>query len=88
MKPTKRRKIVSAIVCLLGTVPFLTALVLGLFRSSMLSYSDFLILYSYLFWPTYIFGAILLIAGLLLRFGHIKPTHSDKKETSSCSTEK
>lgn len=88
MTPTKRRKILSAILCLLGTVPFLAALILGLFRSSMLSYSDFLILYSYLFWPTYIFGAILLIAGLLLRFGHIKANHMNQKEIPSCFTEK
>ena len=68
MKPTKRRKLLSAILCILGTAPFAAALVLGLFRDSMLSYSDFLILYSYLFWPTYILGAILLAAGILLNF--------------------
>ena len=88
MKPMKRKKILSAILCILGTVPFAAALVLGLFRSSMLSYSDFLILYSYLFWPTYILGAILIAAGLILRFWHIKSKYSDTKEIPSCSTEK
>ena len=58
---------------ILGAVPFAAALVLGLFRDSRLSYSDFLILYSYLFWPTYILGAVLLFAGILLKFMQKRP---------------
>ena len=73
MTPTKRRKILSAILCLLGTVPFLAALILGLFRSSMLSYSDFLILYSYLFWWSYLLGFALIVpAAVMLILLHRK----------------
>lgn len=64
-----KRKIISYILMGLGTVPFLAALILGLpiFRASSLTYGDFLILWSYLFWPTYILGAVLILAGIVLR---------------------
>ncbi len=64
-----KRKIISYVLIGLGTVPFLAALILGLpmFRASNLTYGDFLILWSYLFWPTYILGAILILAGIVLR---------------------
>ena len=85
-----KRNIIAYLLLGLGTVPFLAALILGLpiFRVSYLTYGDFLILYSYLFWPTYILGVLLIAAGLLLRFGHKKHNHSDTKESTSCSTEK
>ena len=73
IKPMKRTKILSVLLCVLGITPFAAALVLGLFRNSRLSYSDFLILYSYLFWPTYILGAVLLFAGILLKFMQKRP---------------
>ncbi len=86
----KKRRIVSWVLIILGIVPFAVALICGLpiFRASNLTYGDFLILYSYLFWPTYILGVLLIAAGLLLRFWHVKTNHSDTKEKSSCSTEK
>ena len=86
----KFRKWLPVLLIILGTVPFLAALILGLpvFRVSYLTYGEFLILWSYLFWPTYILGVLLIAAGLLLRFGHKKYNHSDAKESTSCSTEK
>ena len=92
----KRRKILSVILIIIGLVPFAVALICGLpiFRASSLTYGDFLILYSYLFWPTYILGALLIAAGLLVRFLHVKPNRpqnknaSDTKESTPCSTEK
>ena len=85
-----KRRIIAYVLIGLGTVPFLAALILGLpmFRVSYLTYGEFLILWSYLFWPTYILGGLLFAAGLFLRFGHIKPHHSDTKEKLPCSTEK
>ena len=92
----KRRKILSVILTVLGIVPFVVALICGLpiFRASSLTYGDFLIFYSYLFWPTYILGVLLIAAGLLVRFWHVKPNRpqtensSDTKESTPCSTEK
>ena len=72
----KRSKILSAILIILGIVPFAVALICGLpiFRASNLTYGDFLILYSYLFWPTYILGVLLLAAGIIWRIAQ-KRTH-------------
>ena len=63
-----KRKIISYVLMGLGTVPFLAALILGLpiFRASYLTFWDFLILWSYLFWPTYLLGALLILAGIVL----------------------
>jgi hypothetical protein len=72
------------LLIILGTVPFLAALILGLpvFRVSYLTYGEFLILWSYLFWPTYIFGVLLMLGGTVLTILR------KKKEKLSCSTEK
>ena len=85
-----KRRIIAYVLIGLGTVPFLAALILGLpiFRVSYLTYGEFLILWAYLFWPTYILGGLLFAAGLFLHFWHIKPHHSDTKEKLPCSTEK
>ena len=80
----KFRKLLPVLLIILGTVPFLAALILGLpvFRVSYLTYGEFLILWSYLFWPTYIFGALLMLVGTVLTILR------KKKEKLSCSTEK
>ena len=80
----KFRKWLPVLLIILGTVPFLAALILGLpiFRVSYLTYGEFLILWSYLFWPTYIFGALLMLGGTVLTILR------KKKEKLSCSTEK
>ena len=80
----KFRKWLPVLLIILGTVPFLAALILGLpvFRVSYLTYGEFLILWSYLFWPTYIFGALLMLGGTILTILR------KKKEKLSCSTEK
>jgi len=72
----KKRRIVSWMLIILGIAPFAVALICGLpiFRASNLTYGDFLILYSYLFWPTYILGAVLLAAGIIWRIA-LKRTH-------------
>ena len=80
----KFRKWLPVMLIILGTVPFLAALILGLpiFRVSYLTYGEFLILWSYLFWPTYIFGVLLMLGGTVLTILR------KKKEKLSCSTEK
>ena len=77
----KRSKILSAILIILGIVPFAVALICGLpiFRASNLTYGDFLILYSYLFWPTYILGVLLLAAGIIWRIAQKRTPKTDDK---------
>ena len=63
-----RKKWIWMIMLFLGSVPFLVALVFC-FVSSLLdggglltmSFADYLLAYSFLFWPTYIVGIILII---------------------------
>ena len=80
----KFRKCLPVLLIILGTVPFLAALILGLpvFRVSYLTYGEFLILWSYLFWPTYIVGVLLMLGGTVLTILR------KKKEKLSCSKEK
>lgn len=82
--------VLSRILSVLGLVPFAAATVLGLpiFRADSLTYGEFLLLWSYLFWPTYILGVLLLAAGILLRIRSKKQKRTDEKESASCSTEK
>lgn len=77
----KRKKMISAILIILGFVPFAVALICGLpiFRASNLTYGDFLILYSYLFWPTYILGVLLLAAGIIWRIAQKRTPKTDDK---------
>lgn len=47
---------------LLGFVPFILPVILGIYRMSIEHWElvDWVILYSYVYWPTYVVGIILL----------------------------
>ena len=55
---------------MIGFLPFILPVALGLYRMSIESWtmSDWLILYSFIFWPTYIIGAAFIIASVVLAF--------------------
>lgn len=50
-------------VFLLGLVPFFLPVCVGLYRMSIESWTlfDFIVLYSFLYWPTYVIGLILIV---------------------------
>ena len=56
---------------LVGIVPFIVPFVLGIYRMSIEHWElfDWLILYSYVYWPTYLIGFILVVISL---FGIVK----------------
>ena len=56
---------------LVGIVPFIVPFVLGIYRMSIEHWElfDWLILYSYVYWPTYLIGFILAVISL---FGIVK----------------
>ena len=60
----KGRKWVWKILLFLGSVPFLIALAFC-FVSSLtaygMSFGDYIVLYSFLYWPTYIIGIVLIV---------------------------
>ena len=54
---------------IIGIVPFLLPFVLGLYRMSIESWTmfDWLVLYSFIYWPTYIAGAVAIAVSLVGR---------------------
>ena len=56
---------------LVGIIPFIVPFVLGIYRMSIEHWElfDWLILYSYVYWPTYLIGFILAVISL---FGIVK----------------
>ena len=68
----KKKKIISIIVLLLGLISFIIPIAWGLFDTvitNRLDYSfiDFLLYYSFLYWPTYIAGIIAIIISICIK---------------------
>lgn len=68
----KKKKIISIILLLLGLIPFIIPIAWGLFDTvitNRLDYSfiDFLLYYSFLYWPTYIAGIIAIIISICIK---------------------
>ena len=53
---------------LLGICPFAVPVVLGLYRMTIETWTlmDWLVLYSFIYWPTYIIGLVLIAVALAL----------------------
>jgi len=58
---TKNPRFIKLLAAL-GLLPFILPVALGLYRMSIESWTllDWLVLYSFVFWPTYIIGAVLM----------------------------
>ena len=58
-------KILSGIGILLLVLPF----ILGVYHTMIESWKlgDWLILYSYIYWPTYVLGIMLIVAGIVMK---------------------
>ena len=56
------KKIIWKLLLVIGIIPFIVPFVLGLYRMSIESwnYGDWLILYSFVYWPTYLIGLVLI----------------------------
>ena len=63
-----KNRIAGIILLILGAVPFLLPLVLGLYRMQIEHWTmwDWLVLYSFIYWPTYLLGLLLLAGGIFL----------------------
>lgn len=71
------KKIISwKIILFLGICPFAVPVVLGPYRMTIETWTlmDWLVLYSFVYWPTYIIGLVLMAAAVY------KLTKSSKKE--------
>ncbi len=63
-----KKRIVSIILLVLGALPFVLPPLLGLYRMQIERWTmwDWLVLYSFIYWPTYLLGLLLLAAGIFL----------------------
>ncbi|MBQ8144347.1 MAG: hypothetical protein IJ452_08960 [Butyricicoccus sp.] len=63
-----KKHFIPKLLLLLGICPFLLPLVTSVTRASTWTVLDWVILYSFLYWPTYLAGlALILLAVYLLR---------------------
>ena len=63
-----KKRIIGIILLILGAIPLALPPLLGLYRMQIEHWQlwDFLVLYSFIYWPTYLLGLLLLAAGLFL----------------------
>ena len=71
-----KKEVLWKILLIAGILPFVIPVVLGLYRMRIESWTmvDWLVLYSFVYWPTYIIGLVLMAATVY------KLTKSSKKE--------
>ena len=60
------KAIVWKVLLLIGIFPFVLPFVLSVYRISIESWTmvDWLVMYSFIYWPTYIIGLVLIIVSL------------------------
>ena len=53
----------------IGILPLVLPFVLGVYHTMIESWKllDWIILYSYLYWPTYVLGILLIVAGIVMK---------------------
>lgn len=63
-----KKRILGIILLVSGAIPFALPPLLGLYRMQIEHWRiwDWLVLYSFIYWPTYILGLLLLAAGIFL----------------------
>ena len=64
-----KKNLIWNILLIIGIVPFLLPFVLGLYRMSIESWTmfDWLVLYSFIYWPTYLIGAVAIAVSVVGR---------------------
>ena len=61
-----KNKLIWKILLIIGIIPFVIPFVLGFYRMSIESWTlpDWLIMYSFVYWPTYLIGLVLIVISL------------------------
>ena len=61
-----KQEFIWKVLLVLGIFPFVLPFVLGVYRMSIESWTmiDWLVLYSFIYWPTYVVGIVLIIVSL------------------------
>lgn len=57
------------ILIIVGVIPMVLPFILGVYHTMIESWKvlDWVILYSYLYWPTYVLGISLIVAGIVMK---------------------
>ena len=63
------QSLIRKILLILGVLPFILPLIVGIYKISIESWKllDWLIMYSFLYYPTYIIGVVLILIAVLMR---------------------
>lgn len=66
----KKKNTTWKYLLLTGSLPFMIPILSGLYKMTIESWTllDWLILYSYIFWPTYLIGFLLIVIGIIQKF--------------------
>ena len=67
-----KKNLILNIILIIGIVPFILPFAFGIYKISIESWTmfDWLVMYSYIFWPTYLVGAIVIaisVAGRIVK---------------------
>ena len=62
-----KKNLIWNILLIIGIVPFILPFVFGIYKISIESWTmfDWLVMYSYIFWPTYIAGAVAIAVSVI-----------------------
>ncbi len=65
-----KNSLVWKMLLVIGMFPFVLPFILGIYRMSIESWSllDWLIMYSFVYWPTYIIGVVLIVISVYKLF--------------------
>ena len=65
---TIKKSILPSVLLIFGIIPFLLPFIFGLYRMSIESWElfDFVVLYSFVYWPTYVAGLICITGYVIL----------------------
>ena len=66
-----KKKLIWKLLLVIGICPFIIPFVLGFYRMSIESWTmgGWLVLYSFIYWPTYLIGFVLIVLSLYKLFG-------------------
>lgn len=61
------KKYIWKLLIAVGVIPLILPFILGVYHVNLESWrmGDWLILYSYVYWPTYVLGVVLIVAGMV-----------------------
>lgn len=62
------------LLIIVGVIPLVLPFILGIYHMWIESWTlgDWLILYSYIYWPTYVLGVLLIVTGVVIKKRYVR----------------